>query len=542
MSAAYSKNNQTLTELFANYKYELKSHHFNLLGGVSHEEFESRNLTAYRNGNPGLINNQLSWLGNGALTEQFNDESRSDWAFNSAFSRLSYDFDQRYLVEGIYRLDASSRFAPGLKGKSFFSVSGGWVLTNEKFAEKIKNTVDFAKIRLSYGELGNQSGVGLYDYVQFIGFGAQYPFGPVGAPLRTPTTYIPALASPDRTWEKIATTNAGLDLRFFSNRLSTSVDYYIRKVNNLFYQKEFPSILGVVAPQINGGVIETKGWDLSIGWKDKAGKNLQYFVNVVLGDSKSKVISLADSRIPGFGLNQYTEGYSPFSYFGYSYDGLIQTDGDLTKYKSAISGGIPTNIRTGDVKFKDLNGDGKLTPILYNPKDPSKGGDLTYLGHANPRYNYSVNLGANWKGFYFSAIFQGVGQWLVTDNNVAAVEFFRNPLAYHYGNTWKTTNQGALYPKTSQDGGIYGYNYQLSNAPFKLRSAAYMRFKNLQIGYNLPQSLIKRAKLKSVQVYFSGNDIAEWSKVPVGFDPEKPFSIVNTPYPRTYSFGLNLSL
>ncbi len=542
VTAGYSKNDQLVGNLYANYRYYWKDHHFNLLAGLSHEEVETRAFSAYRNGNPYLLNNNLSFLGNGALTEQFNSETRGQYALNSDFARLSYDFKQKYFFEGNFRYDASSKFAPGHQGTAFFGASAGWVLTGEKFMQPLHKVLDFAKIRVSYGELGNQSGIGLYDYIQEIAFGGQYPFGPQNSPLRSLSTVVPSLASPDRSWEKLAIQNIGLDMRFLSNRLSASIDVFSKTNKNLFYSKEFPAILGITPPQINGASLRTKGWELSLMWKDKVGKNFEYFTNLVVSDNTNKVLSLADSRIPGYGFNGFVEGYSYGTYFTYQYDGLIQTNAELAAYKSAVKSGIPTNIRTGDVKFKDLNGDGKLTPQLYNPADPSKGGDILPIGNSNIRYSYSVNLGANYKGFYFSAIFQGVGKWQVMDGNVAAVEFFRNPLAYHYGNTWKTTNTGALYPKTSQDGGIYGYNYLPSDAPFKNRSAAYLRLKNVQVGYNLSASLLKKVHVKAAQIFLSGTDLAEWSAIPVGFDPEKPFSIVNTPYPRTFSFGLNVSL
>jgi hypothetical protein len=310
----------------------------------------------------------------------------------------------------------------------------------------------------------------------------------------------------------------------------------------MFYSKEFPTILGITPPQINGARIETKGWELALQWRDKVNKNLDYFVGFVLSDNTNKVIELADSPIPRYGQNTFIQGYSFGSYFTYQYDGLIQDEAQLNAYKSAITSGVPTNLRTGDVMYKDLNGDGRLTPMLYNPKDPTAGGDMVYIGNSNTRYSYSVNLGVNWKGISLSAIFQGVGKWEVMDGNVAAAPFFRNPQAYHYRNTWSTDRVDALYPKMSQNDNINNYNYQTSNAPFKFHNAAYLRMKNLQLGYTIPTQLLTKAKLKSVMVYFNGSDLMEWSKIPRGFDPEKPFSIVNTPYPRSYSFGLNITL
>lgn len=541
VTAGYSKNDQIVANLFANYKYTKGQHQASLLVGGSHEEFESRNFSAYRNGNPNLLNNNLSFLGNGALTEQFNNEGRSQYALESAFSRLSYDYAQKYFFEGNFRYDASSKFATGHKGTPFYGGSLGWIISNEPFMQGLSKYLDFTKLRVSYGELGNQSGIGLYDYVQSIAFGGQYPFGLSTSPLRSLSTFVPSLASTDRSWEKLEVKNIGLDFAALDRRLNASVELFERTNKNMFYSKEFPSILGITPPQINGARLRSYGWEVSLGWKDKIGKNINYYVNAVISDSKNKVIELADSRVPSSGQNGFVEGYAVGSYFTYTYDGLIQNDNALAAYKDKIKSGIPTNLRTGDVKFKDLNGDGKLTPILYNPENPSAGGDLTYIGNSDKRYNYSLSLGMSYKGFSISGILQGVGQWMVMDRNVAAAPFFRNPQAYHFGNTWTNQNPEALYPKSSQQDGINGYNYQLSDAPFVFRNAGYLRLKNVQIGYQIPQKLISKVNLKSMQLYFSGSDLAVWSSIPKGFDPEKPFSIVNTPYPRSYTLGLNVT-
>ncbi|KYP16607.1 TonB-dependent receptor [Flavihumibacter sp. CACIAM 22H1] len=542
VTAGYAKTNQLVSNLFANYRWNFGEHNFSVLAGASHEEFENRSFSAYRNGDPFLLSNELSFLGNGAVTEQFNSEARSHSALRSAFSRISYDYKQTYFFEGNFRYDASSKFAPGYRGAPFYGGSVGWMISNEKFMNKFNPFLDMLKLRASYGQLGNQSGIGLYDYIQAIAFGGQYPFGPVNSPLRTLSTNVPGLASPDRSWENLEVKNIGVDIGFFQRRLSGSFDYFVKTNKNMFYSKEFPTILGITPPQINGARMETKGWELALQWRDRINKNLDYFFGFVLSDNKNKVIELADSPIPRYGQNSFIQGYSFGSYFTYQYDGLIQDEAQLNAYKASITSGVPTNIRTGDVMFKDLNGDGKLTPMLYNPKDPTTGGDMVYIGNSNTRYSYSVNLGVNWKGINLSAIFQGVGKWEVMDGNIAAAPFFRNPQAYHYHQTWSIDRVDATYPKMSQNDNINNYNYQTSNAPFKFHNAAYMRLKNLQLGYNLPASLLSKAKLKSVQVFFSGSDLMEWSKIPSGFDPEKPFSIVNTPYPRSYSFGLNITL
>ncbi len=546
--SSYSKNNQLVTSLYANYKLDFQAHHFDFMAGVSHEEYDKRFFSANRKGNPYLITNELSWLGDGDPGQQFNNESKEHSALESIFARASYNFEGKYLVEGHFRYDASSKFAPGHKGTPFYGGSLGWVITNENFMKGISDYLNFMKLRMSYGQLGNQSGIGLYDYIQYIAFGSltperrsQYPFGGIDSPTRTNTTYVPSLSSPERSWEILNVFNAGTDFTVLDHRLSVGIDYFVKTNTNMFYSREFPSILGITAPSINGARLRTNGWEFMIGWKDKV-RDVGYFANFILSNNKSKVLELADSRIPGEGRNAFVEGYEPGSYFTYTYDGLIQNDAELAAYKAAITSGVPTNIRTGDAKYKDLNGDGKLTPILYNPNDPSSGGDLVHIGNSNIRYSVSVNFGADWTGFYLKVLLQCVGKYMVMDRNIPAVNFAQNPLAYHYHKTWSDNRTDALYPKMSENDGIYRYNFKESDAPYMFKNAGYLRLKNIQLGYNLPNKWISHLKLQSAQIYFSGNDLAEWSGMPDGFDPEKPFTIQSAPYPRTFSFGLNISL
>ncbi len=547
VNAAYARSSQTLANILGSYKYDLNKHHFDILAGASQEQNDYRTFSAYRQGDPFLLNNNIQSLGAGAVTAEFNAEQRAQTALQSLFGRFSYDFDKKYIFEGNARVDGTSKFAPGDKYSSFYGASAGWVLTNESFFESLKKYVNLAKLRVSYGLLGNQTGglIQPYDYIQFINTGSQYPFGPINSPTRNLSTYVPKLASPDRHWEKIAVKNIGLDFGVLDNKLTGSFDYFNKENQNFFYVKEFPSVIGIQTPQINGAKSLTKGWELTLQWRSRIGRDFEYSIGGNITDNTNKVTSLTENgaAVPAQGINGYRVGYPSNSYFGYVYDGHIQDAQDLASYKSALSGGgILNNLRTGDTKFKDLNGDGKLTPLAYDPKNPSAGGDLQYLGNINQRYLYAINLGANWKGIYFSSILQGVGKWLVPDYNQAIAPFFRNPLLYHHGNTWTPENPNALYPKSSEDFGINGYNYQFSNAPYFLRSAAYLRLKNLQIGYNIPSVFTKKYGINSLRVYINASDLAEWSAIPRGFDPEKPFAVQSTPYPRVYSFGLNVSL
>ena len=542
VGASYLKSAQNVANIYGTYKYVLKKNTFGLLAGFSNTQFNTRQINASRNGDPALISNNLIYLGAGSPDQQFNGESKSANALSSAFSRLSYDYQEKYIFEGNFRYDASSNFAPGHKGTPFYGASAAWVFTKEKIFSGIDRYLNSGKLRASWGQLGNQSGIGFYDYIQLIAAGGQYPFGDPESPTRNLQYSVPYLASPSRSWEKVETKNIGLDIGALNDRLTGSFDYFIKKNMNMFYTFEFPSILGITSPSINGAQLRTTGWELSVNWNDKITPDLNYSFGFLLSDNTSKVLSLPDSRTPGYGYNTWVEGYSAGSYFTYQFDGLIQSEKELADYKSAITSGAPTNLRTGDARYKDMNGDGKLTPLLYDAKDPSKGGDMVYIGNDNRRYSFSFNLGLNYKGFYATALFQGVGKQMVWNNNINQFMFFRNPQQYYYNRTWTPENTMARYPKLSADNGILGWNYKPSNAPYIYEDAAYLRLKNLQVGYTFSPQLLKRIHMEGLQIYFSGADLTEWSKIPKGFEVERPFVVSKTPYPRSYTLGLNFSL
>ncbi|SEN45299.1 TonB-linked outer membrane protein, SusC/RagA family [bacterium A37T11] len=544
VNAYYLRSQQNTTNLYSTYKYNIGAHNFSILGGFSNTTFSTRNINDSRRGDPYLSSSNLIYLGAGSADFQFTNESKSSTGLVSTFGRLSYDYQEKYIFEGNYRTDISSSFAPGHRAASFFGGSVGWVFTKENFFSRTENSsyLNSGKLRLSWGQLGNQTGIGAYDYVQLIAAGGSYPIGDPLDPTYAVEYYIPSLKSATRSWEKIETKNIGIDLIGLNQRLSGSFDYFIKTNPNMFYSYEFPSTLGINPPSINGAKIQTKGWEVSLNWHDHIIKDLKYNVGFVLSDNKSKVLSLADSRTPGYGLNNWVEGYSTGSYFTYQYDGLINSASDLANYKSTITSGLPSNLRTGDAKYKDINGDGKLTSVLYNPKDPASGGDMVYLGNNNIRNSYSFNIGFDYKGFSINALFQGVGKKMVMDNTTDKYAYYRNPLQYYYNKTWTDERTDALYPKLTQDGTTISYNYTMSDAPYMYVNAGYLRLKNLQISYNFQPYMLKKLHMQGLQIYFSGTDLAEWSKIPKGFEVEKPFVVSSTPFPRSYTMGLNFTL
>ncbi|KAA9034357.1 TonB-dependent receptor [Ginsengibacter hankyongi] len=540
--AYYNRTKSFVGNLFADYKFSIKNDHkFDLLAGYSHEEEEYRNIGVQRN--LGLISSQLPTFGLGSSTQQFNGESKTDQALESFFSRLDYNYKEKYILEGNFRYDGSSKFAPGHKWSPFYGLSGAWTISDEKFMQKFSNVINFMKIRASWGQLGNEASIGLYDYIPQINIGGSYPFGSSSSPLLTQQAMLAGLGSATRTWERVDSRNLGIDFSVLDSRLSGSVDYFIKDNANMFYSKEFPQLLGVNPPSINGAHVRTKGWEVAVNWKSEFG-NFGYNIGVNLSNSTNKVIQLADSRIPNIGFNSFVEGYSADAYFGYRYDGLLQSQGEADKYTASIHSGIPQGLQPGDAKYKDLNGDGKLTPQLYqlgaDGKPTSTSGDLAYLGDAGQHYLFGINLGLNYKNFYFSTFFQGVLKWMVYDGNRAFEADSWPQLSYFYHNTWTPTQTNASYPELNVRGDINNNNYTVSDAPYRLFNDKYIRLKNIQFGYNVPNRLTEKYKIKDLRVFFSGTDVFELYNLPGVFDPEKPFNHFVTPFPRQFSFGLNL--
>jgi len=545
--AEYSRTRYMVGNLYANYSYEkFENHKFNLMAGYSHEENDFRNFSAYRR--YGLINGQLPTMIAGSANEQYNSEVKNDFSLNSVYSRLDYSFKNRYLFGGIFRYDGSSKFAEGHKWSPFFGFSGGWVISEESFMANLKNVVDFFKIRASWGQLGNQTGIGLYDYISQVTVGSAYPMGNWNAPSQSQIATLGPMASTTRTWETIESKNLGFDFRALSSKLTGTFDVYIKDNKNMFFNQEFPQVLGTTSPNINGAHLRTKGWELEIGWADKI-SDLRYFVRVNFSDNTNKVIDLADAIIPTPGINTFVQGYPTHAFFGYEYDGKIETAAELTAYNSSFSGesGIPNNLTLGDTRYKDLNGDSKLTSNPYtvdqNGTPTPTSGDLVYFGEGGQHYLYGINLGLSWKNFDFSSFFHGVLKWHIVSDLQPLPDWWRPAVeSYFYHQTWAPDRTDVLWPRLSQNYPVLDYDYQYSNAPYKLFNNRYIRLKNIQVGYTFPRNFTNKLKIEKLRIYFSATDLWEHSSLPGNQDPETPFTQYRSPFPRQYSFGLNLTL
>jgi TonB-linked SusC/RagA family outer membrane protein len=517
---------------YINYKKAFGEHAFSLLGGGDYESYELSSFWARRNK---LISEEIPSLNMGESTEQYNGDSYSAWKIASLYGRFNYAFSNKYLFEANFRYDGSSRFAPTKRFETFGGASAGWVLSQEGFLQD--SFINFLKARASYGSVGNQNGIGLYDYLQLININSGTTvFGEVGE--RAGYTDLGGIASTERTWERVSTANLGLDIAVLDNHLSANFDYYWKRNSNMLIASTLPSILGVTPPTMNIGKLKTWGWDLTLQWKDQAGP-VRYFAGLNLSDNQNLLTDLngLDNVFAGF-VNA-REGYPINALFGYVSEGIMKTQEEVDAYKQMP--GVQQNLRIGDIKYKDVSGDGKLNPVP--DKTTGDPGDLVYLGNRNPRYVFAVNGGLDYKGFDFSFLLQGQ---MKQDRNIVGIlsypgaSWFYNQDTDFLGLSYNPiTNPNATYPAISSTGAIVGWNYHRSST-FTYYNNRYGRLKNITLGYTLPSQLMSKIKIQQLRLYISGNDVWEFKAYRWSIDPETSLQ-QRYPLNRYWMVGLDLT-
>lgn len=538
-------------------------HEFKAMAGAQYERQEynrylARTLDVIAGVPPSL---NLSY---GDPTSKTVSEAQNHSALAGYFGRLNYTFRNKYMLEANARYDGSSRFIEDDRWKFFYGFSGGWRISQESFMENLK-FIDELKVRASWGSVGNQAGIGLYDYIQLMSLNFSTGATASGFPIlgTSPVVRVSpgGLVALDRTWEKVTTTNLALDFALLRSRLSGTVEVYEKNNNNMLIARTYPAVLGSGAPAGNNGHLKTQGIDLTLNWSDRIGKFI-YHLGGVLSKYNTNLEDFGGQNVISSGnrgLNGAVEGYPINSYFGLQYAGRIQNDKQLTDYRLFIPGnnvGMPSGGTTaqansrlalGDNMFVDKNGDGKIT----FPED------AVFLGTDDPLLTYSFNAGFEYRGFDFNLMFQGVAErTIIRDGNwriPANVIFQAQNEAFN--NQWWTANRSdAWLPRISSTGAINNYNYFPSD--WVAENGAYLRLKNLVLGYTLPRELTMRAKIQKLRFYFSGNDLWESSHISDGWDPESTRNVANTgdgnnnnqstysaryPFYRYLTFGVNLT-
>jgi TonB-linked SusC/RagA family outer membrane protein len=552
--------------IYANYALNLnKDHHFNFMAGGNAEEGD--NYSHYSERDDLLDYSKPEF--NLATGNQYVDGSHSQWGACGYFGRLNYDYQGKYLLELNGRYDGSSKFPASNRWAFFPSGSAGYRISEENFFAPLKKYVSNAKIRGSYGEIGNQA-VGDNMFVETISNTSTDWLDDNG--VKVVSYGMPSLVSKTLKWERIQTLDLGLDLGLINNELNVTADWYQRTTKDMLApSKTLPAVLGADAPKVNAGTLRTRGWEVNVDWHHTFNKDINVYASVNVNDYTTEITKWDnDTKL----LNSNYSGKHYGDIWGFETDRLF-TKNDFQSDGVTPASGIATQTALqsgsfvygpGDIKFKDLKKDGKIDGGAGTQNDH---GDLKVIGNTTPRYQYSFRLGGSWKGFDVDMFFQGVGKRDVWTTGAFVMPMMRGVDALYANQTdywdadpdkYPNGNPNAefpkLYPGGSGQGKIavlpYGrYNFYPQTK--YLINMAYLRFKNLTIGYTLPQDLTLKAYMQKVRFYFSANNLCELinkSNAPV--DPE-----VNTaesgvsldggtwgridPMYRTVSFGVQVT-
>lgn len=507
------KTQYLATNVYAEYEDNIKDvHYFKALLGYNYEQSIFKGLLAQRNG---LIFENATDINLALGTSILTSGGWEEWAILGGFGRLNYSFKDRYLVEINARYDGSSKFPEDQRYGFFPSVSAGWRISKEAFWNVSRKFISDLKIRASYGSLGNGN-IGSYVYQE------QFSIAQLGLILngiRPQFTSRPSVLPEGLTWETSTTKNIGLDFAMLSNRLHFVGDAYIRETTDMFTLAVTPpAVFGATAPRGNYADLETKGFELTLSWNDKfivKNKPLSYDVRLTLADNKATITKYNN---PLKRLNDYYEGMVVGEIWGYETEGFFTSAADITSHASQTGILSTSSGQTfpGDIKLMDRNKDGVVNPGLSTLDNP---GDRFIIGNSSPRYLYGINLSADWNGFFFSAFFQGVAKqdWYPsTEAGVFWGQYNRpyNKLPrWHLDNHWTADRPDAYLPRyvsrlANRPGGI------LTFAQTKyLQNVAYIRLKNVQLGYNLPNKLISKIHATNVRVYVSAENI--WTASPL---------------------------
>jgi len=529
---------------YSSYTRSFGKHNVTLLAGYQQEVYKYFNMNANA---LFLLSDAIPSVSTAVGTKTVSD-GQGHWATQSAFGRLNYNFDEKYLIEVNFRADGTSRFEPGEQWGNFPSVSAGWVLSKENFYP-LTGVVDYLKIRASYGSLGNQN-VANYLYVPTMPISqSTWLFGKQ----RLWTVGTPNLTSIDLTWEKVSTFNVGADFRLLNDRLSGAFDWYEAYTTDLVGPgPAVPVVLGAQVPRTNSGEIRTRGWDLELSYKNKV-RDFYYSIGGVLSDNISVVTKYNN---PTGVLSTYFVGQRLGDLWGFHTAGLFQTQEEITGWanQQAVQAGT---WRTGDVKYVDLNDDGKVDRGTNTVDDH---GDLRVMGNERPRFSYGFNLSASWKGFDLTAFFQGIGKLDSWISESANGNYFRGnangPLhatvLKEHLDYWRDdtsplgANPNAYFAKPySVFTGENQKNYQTPNDRY-MQDGSYLRMKNLQLGYSIPQSLTRKVFISGAKIYLSGENLLTFSNLMI-FDPEAITSAglggdaKIYPLAKAYSVGLNIN-
>ncbi len=542
-----SKSNEVSSfvnyNFYTSYEKKLSGHYFKIMAGYQQEHKNYQRLNA---GNNYTYSPTLPSLTLTYGTNYSANDALYEWATSGIFTRFNYNYKEKYLLEFNGRYDGTSLFPSNRRWQFFPSVSAGYNIAKEQYWNSLRSTFSTVKLRASYGMLG--------DISSLINSGSYYLSQPslsTTAPANTnwlfggaqqPAVNAGSLVSSAVTWAKPSMLDFGIDVGALNEKLQLSFDWYHRKVRDLYGPvQQYPGILGVSPPQINNASVETKGFDMTVSWSDRIGA-LSYSARFVLSNYKGKVLSYPN---PAGSTGTWYNGQAMGAIWGYETAGLFQSDDEIGHAPSQTA--IWGTWHPGDVRYKDLNGDNKID---YGNNTLSNPGDQKVIGNGTPQYSYGFTLSLGYKGFDFQAFLQGVGK---RDYAPGWSTFFWGIPGS--GSEWASqvlvTN---LNRYTAETPNGYFPRYYLSGENSKnqqtqsryLLNAAYLRLKNLQLGYTVPAHITRRAHIGRLRVYGSAENlftIAPGLNKKFQIDPELLISDGNIyPISRAFAIGVNLDI
>jgi TonB-linked SusC/RagA family outer membrane protein len=547
---------------YTRYEKNIRGHYISAMAGYEQDYDFNRWITGE---GYDLITLEVPSISTALGTKTVND-AIYHWANQGFFGRINYNFNEKYLLEVNARYDGSSRFEKGQRWGFFPSASVGYNISSEDFWAPIEPYIQNFKLRASYGELGNQKarsdqGItragqafrewynpNLGNYLYLDPLNIQPQLGRIIDGTRPPFADIPPIKPTRVTWESIRTTNIGVEAGFLKNRLTTEFDWYYRITDNMFGPSvQLPSVLGAGAPWTNNAKLATRGFELTLGWRDRAG-DFSYNGKFTLGDYQTKILEYLNET---GNVHSWYPGKKHGDVWGLTTDGLIQEEGeempDQTYYFATW--------RPGDIKYVDLNGDGKIDP---GTSTLDNHGDLSIIVNTTPRYQIGFMAGLNWKSLDFNMFWQGIGSrpfipnsgseyyWGHLNNPNSAI-LLKNSRHLDY---WRPANETNILGPNTDAFQPKPYFSSQRNKNFQTQTrfidnARYLRLKNLQVGFTLPRSIVERTFINNLRVYFSGENLLTLQSLDRVYEPEN--MIASDTYMRTYpitqmySLGLNVT-
>ncbi|NME70009.1 SusC/RagA family TonB-linked outer membrane protein [Flammeovirga aprica] len=522
------------------YNKKFGDHSFDALLGTTLRDGSGVQVGSSRN-NLQIPGWDYAWVNNGADDETQKGNGQLDWQHRlvSFFGKVGYNYKEKYLLSATARYDGSSNFGPNNKFGFFPSVQAGWIISQEEFL-KSNDVVNFLKLRASWGRVGNEN-IGAFGYLELFGNTPSYPIG-------TDQTMVPGygitrMSNPDLKWEAASEVDLGIDVGFLDDKISATFDFYSRERQDLLGTLPVPGFTGVTGPNYNLGTVRNQGIEASLTYSKRDGDfHFDITANASYNDNKVLKVANGDGRIYGPSLFQ-TEGQlmmeegQPLPYFfGFKTNGIFQNQGEIDAHNKEGQL-IQPNAQPGDIRYVDVNGDGKIDNE-----------DRVNIGAPVHSWMYGLNVRMDYKGFDLSMFWQGQAGAKMVNGTL------RHDLrqGQNYPTRWlnRWTGEGTTneFPRFTYDD--KNNNYTKMNDMVHIEDASYLRLKNLQIGYTLPTHISKKAGMSKLRIYVSGNNLLTFTEYS-GMDPEAAHSgdddawtgYDNGSYPqaRSYLLGLNVT-